>query len=117
MDSSVWIRQVWSDSLKADHLGISTDFLLFSDNNLSLIHHYQIHKRGLPHIAFMKDYMAHLRALLPPAVAQSREGMLSPVSSGSVSLRHALSAELESESPRRTRRTDAASTSHGGVGW
>ena len=48
--------------------------------------------------------MARLRALLPPAVAQSREGMLSPVSSGPVSLCHARSAELELESPRRTRR-------------
>ena len=48
--------------------------------------------------------MAWLRALLPLAVAQSQEGMLSPVSSGPVSLRHARSAELELESPRRTRR-------------
>ena len=86
-------RQVWSDSLKASHSGISTDVL-----------HYQIHKRWLPHIVFRKDYKARLRALLPPAVAQSREGMLSPVSSGPVSLRHARSAELELESPRRTRR-------------
>ena len=70
----------------------------------SLVHHYQIHKLGLPHIAFRKDYVARLRALLPPAVAQSREGMLSPVSSGPVSLCHARSAELELESPRKTRR-------------
>ena len=48
--------------------------------------------------------MARLRALLSPAVAQSRDGMLSPVSSGPVSMRHARSAELELESPRRTRR-------------
>ena len=47
--------------------------------------------------------MARLQALLPPAVAQSREVMLSSVSSGPVSLRHARSAELELESPRRTR--------------
>ena len=90
--------------LKAGHYGISTDVLLFSDINLSLVHHYQIHRRGLPHIAFRKDYMARLRALLPPAVAQSREGMLSPVSPGPVLLRHARSAEMELESPRRTRR-------------
>ena len=57
--------------------------------------------------------MAGLPASLPPAVAQSREGMLSPVSSSPVSLLHARSVELvlharsvelESESPRRTRR-------------
>ena len=86
-------RQVWSDSLKAGHSGILTDVLLFSDINLSLVHHYRIHMRGLPHIAFRKNYMARLRALLPPAVAQSREEMLSPVSSGPVSVCHARSAE------------------------
>ena len=45
-------RQVWSDSLAADHSAISTDVLLFSDINLLLIHHYRVHKHGLPHIAF-----------------------------------------------------------------
>ena len=37
------------------------------------------------------------------AAARSRGEMLSPVPSGPVSTRHARSAELESESPRRTR--------------
>ena len=96
--------QVWSDSLKQSHSGISTDVLLLSDINLSLVHHYRIHKHGLPHIAFRKDYMARLRALLPSPVAQSQDSMLSPVSVGAVSLRHARSAELELESPRRNRR-------------
>ena len=67
------------------------------------VHHYRIHRRGFPHMAFRKDYMARLRALLSPAVTQSQDGMLSPVSSGLVLLRHACSAELELESPRRTR--------------
>ena len=48
-------RQDWSDSLTANHSGISTDVLLFSDIHLSLTHHYRVHKRGLPHIAFRKD--------------------------------------------------------------
>ena len=48
--------------------------------------------------------MAQLRALLPSPVAQSQDSMLSPVSTGTVSLRHARSAELELESPRRARR-------------
>ena len=48
--------------------------------------------------------MAHLRALLSQAAAQSRGEMLSPVSSGPVSTRHARSAKRELESPRRTRR-------------
>ena len=38
-------RQVWVDSLKPQHSGISTDVLLFSDIHLSLVHHYRIHKR------------------------------------------------------------------------
>ena len=95
--------QVWSDSLKQNHSGISTDVLLFSDINLSLVHHYRVHKRGVPHVAFRKNYMAWLRALLPSPVAQSQDSMLSPVSTGPISLRHACSAELELESPRRTR--------------
>ena len=39
-------QAVWSDSLPAQHSGISTDVLLFSDIHLSLVHHYRIHKRG-----------------------------------------------------------------------
>ena len=39
-------RQVWSDSLEQRHSSISTDILLFADINLSLVHHYRIHKRG-----------------------------------------------------------------------
>ena len=77
--------QVWSDSLKQSHSGISTDVLLFSDINLSLVHHYRIHKRGLSHIAFWKDYMSRLRTLLPSTVAQYKDSVLSPVSTGPVS--------------------------------
>ena len=75
-------RQVWSDSLKQQHSGISTDILLFSDINLSLVHHYWIHKRGLPHVAFRRNYMSQLCALLPLPVAQPMDGVLSPVSTG-----------------------------------
>ena len=83
---------------------ISTDVLLFSDINLSLTHHYRIHKRGLPHIAFRKDYLTRLRVFMSQAAARSRRDMMSPVPSGTLSTRHARSAELESESPRNTRR-------------
>ena len=48
--------QVWSDSLAANHSGISTDVLLFSNIHISLTHHYRVHKRGLLHIAFRKNY-------------------------------------------------------------
>ena len=96
-------RQVWLDSLKQGHSGISTDIILFSDINLSLVHHYRIHKRGLPHIAFRKNYMSRLRALLPLPVAQPQDSVSSPVSTGPVSIRQAGSADLVEESPRRTR--------------
>ena len=86
-------RQVWLDSLKAGHSGISTDILLFSDINLSLVHHYRIHKRGLPHSTFRKDYMSRMRALLSLPVAQPQDlpDVVSPP------------AELLEESPRWTR--------------
>ena len=58
-------RQVWVDSLKPQHSGISTDVLLFSDIHLLLVHHYRIQKRGLSHVAFRKNYMSQLHALLP----------------------------------------------------
>ena len=97
-------RQVWSDSLKPQHSVVSKDILLFSDVNLSLIHHYRIHKRGLPLVAFRRNYMSQLRALLPLPVAQPANGVLSPVSTGPGLLRQASSAELVGESTRRTRR-------------
>ena len=97
-------RHVWSDSLEQRHSGISTDILLFGDINLSLVHHYRIHKRGLPHIAFRRNYMSWMRALLPSPVAQPKDSVLSPVSTGSVLSRQARSAELVGKSPRRTRR-------------
>ena len=61
-----WIvsRKLWSNYLSVQHSGISTDMLLFSDIHLSLVHHYRIHKRGLPHIAFRRNYLSQLRALL-----------------------------------------------------
>ena len=79
-----WIvrRQVLVDSLKPQHSGISTDILLFSDIHLSLVHHYRIHKRGLPHVTLRWGYMSQLRALLPVPVAQPVDGVLSPASTG-----------------------------------
>ena len=72
-------RQVWSDSLKAAHSGVSTDILLFRDLNLSLTHHYRVHKRGFSHIAFQKDYMSKLRALLPVPVVLPSDTASPPV--------------------------------------
>ena len=56
--------QVYTDSLTSRHPGISNDVLLFSDTGLSLVHHYRVHKRGLPHVAFRRNYLSQLRALL-----------------------------------------------------
>ena len=58
---------------RTDRSGISNDVLLFSDIGLSLVHHYRVHKRGLPHVAFRRNYMSQLRALLPSLrLCQSR---------------------------------------------
>ena len=58
-------RQVYTESLTSRHSGISNDVLLFSDIGLSLVHHYRVHKRGLPHVAFRRNYMSQLCTLLP----------------------------------------------------
>ena len=69
-------RQVYTDSLTSRHSGISNDVLLFSNIGLSLVHHYRVHKRGLPHVAFRRNYMSQLRALLPlPAVLTIERGI------------------------------------------
>ena len=56
-------RQVHTDSLTSRHSGISNDVLLFSE--LSLVHHYRVHKRGFPHVTFRRKYLSQLRTLLP----------------------------------------------------
>ena len=67
-------RQVYIDSLKSRHSGISNDILLFSDIGVWLVHHYRVHKRGIPHVAFRKNYMSQLRALLPLPAFRPAEG-------------------------------------------
>ena len=99
-------RKVWLDALSAQHSGISTDVLLFSDIHLSLVHHYRVHKRGLPHIAFRKNYLSHLRALLPlpVAVGLPPARLVSPDSSGSGLLCLGDSPEVLRGPTRTTRR-------------
>ena len=97
-------RQVYTDSLTSRHSGISNDVLLFSDIGLSLIHHYRVHKRGLPHVAFRRNYMSQLRALLPlPTVLPIEGGSPNPTCS---SLPCAVeSPDVVCASPRPSRRT------------
>ena len=59
-------RALWTESLRVEHSGISTDILLFSELGLSLMQHYRVHRGGLPHAVFRTDYIERLRALLPP---------------------------------------------------
>ena len=59
-------RELWTDSLRVEHSGISTDILLFSELGLSLTQHYRVYRGGLPHAVFRTDYIERLRALLPP---------------------------------------------------
>ena len=75
-------RQVHTESLTSRHSGISNDVLLFSNIGLSLIHHYRVHKRGLPHVTFQRNYMSQLRALLSlPTVLPIEGGSLDPTCS------------------------------------
>ena len=97
-------RKLWSDFLSAQHSRISTDVLLFSDIHLSLVHHYRIHKRGLPHIAFRKNYLSQLHALLPSPVTRPPAQVVSPESSGSGSLRPVSSPEVVLGPARTMRR-------------
>ena len=73
--------QVWTESLLGSNSGILTDILLFSDIHLSLTHHYRIHRQGLPHSAFRKDYLARLRGFVTRPAGQSRRDTVSPVAS------------------------------------
>ena len=97
-------RKVWSEVLSAQHSGISTDVLLFSGIHLSLVHHYRVHKHGLPHIAFRKNYLSQLRALLPLPVGLPPARVVSPDSSGSGLLCLDDSPELLRGPTRMTRR-------------
>ena len=65
--------QVYTDSLTSRHSGISNDILLFSDIGMSLAHHYRVHKRGVPHVAFRRNYMSQLHALLHLSAVLSTE--------------------------------------------
>ena len=58
-------RELWTDSLRVEHSGISTDILLFSELGLSLTQHYRVYRSGLPHAVFRTDYIARVRSLLP----------------------------------------------------
>ena len=100
---TVW-RQIWADALKPCHSGVSIDILLFSEMNLSLVHHYRVFRRGLPHYAFHKDYLSWLRVLLSQVSAMAQCGLSSPVPASSGSLRNVRTCDAETESPRKTRR-------------
>ena len=72
------------DSLTSRHSGISNDILLFSDIGLSLTRHYRVHRRGAPHVAFRRNYMYQLCALLPLPAVPLTEGRLPDPGSSSV---------------------------------
>ena len=73
-------RQVWTDSLRVDSSGISTDMLLFSEVGMPLTQHYRVYRGGLPHAVFRTDYLSRIRSLLP-----SPEGDDTPPQTGNVS--------------------------------
>ena len=97
-------RQIWVDALPPCHSGVSTDVLLFSEIQLSLVHHYRVFRRGLPHYAFRRDYLTRLRVFVLQATALAQCHLPSPVPGSSVSPRHACPCDVEAESPGKTRR-------------
>ena len=58
-------RELWTDSLRVEHSGISTDILLFSELGLSLTQHYRVYRGGLPHAVFRTDYIERLTSDRP----------------------------------------------------
>ena len=69
----------------------------------TLVHHYRVHKRGLPHIAFRRNYMSQLCALLPLSAVLPTVGA-SPNSPSSNSMCPAGSPDAVVASPRTSRR-------------
>ena len=65
--------------------------------------HYKVHRRGVPHVAFRRNYMSQLRALLPLPAVPLTEGRL--LDSGSLSVKD--SPDVMTDSSRPSRRTFA----------
>ena len=85
-------RQLWTDSLRIEHSGISTDMLLFSEVGMPLTQHYRVYKGGLPHAVFHRDYLSRLRSLLPsPGGADTPPDDVCGVTPTSVRCPHRLS--------------------------
>ena len=89
------------DSLTSRHSGILNDILLFSDIGMSLTHHFRVHRRGVPHVAFRRNYMSQLRALLPLPAVPLTEGRSPDPGSSSVED----SPDVMTDSSRPSRRT------------
>ena len=89
-------RELWTDSLRVEHSGISTDILLFSELELSLTLHYRAYRGGLPHAVFRTDYIERLRALL-----QSSKQPASPPETGPGSTPKSARRLHRSSRPRR----------------
>ena len=89
-------RQVWTDSLRVDSSGISTDMLLFSEVGMPLTQHYRVYKGGLPHAVFRSDYLTRIRSLLP-----SPEGDDTSLQTGSVSTPKSVRRQHRVTQPKR----------------
>ena len=74
-------RQLYAESLTAQHSGISNDILLFSEVGFSLVHHYRMHRVGRPHAMFRGKYLAQLRALPANTIMPTAGGPSGPACS------------------------------------
>ena len=63
---------MWYKALKPHVPGVSSDVLLFSENGLSLVHHYRVFGRSAAHASLRGKYMAKLRSFAIRAEAEAR---------------------------------------------
>ena len=94
-------RQIWADALRPCHSGISTDVRLFSEIHLSLVHHYRVFRRGLPHFAFRRDYLKHLQIFVSKSSALQQCTLPSPALGNSGPAGNPRPGDGEAGSPKK----------------
>ena len=65
-------RAAWHKALKPQVSGVSTDVVLFSENGLSLIHHYRVFGRSAAHASLRGTFMTKLRVFTVRAVDDAK---------------------------------------------
>ena len=97
-------REIWPDALKPCYSGISTHVLLFSEMSLTLVHHYRVFRRGLPHISLRRNYLTRLGVFVLQSFIMDQVSLSSPAPASSVSPRNIGHRDAEAGSPCKSRR-------------